>query len=245
VPVTRFWGAVLATGLFASFLVAMSSAWRRGLRVDCGCFSPGRTDPIGPGSLTRTGLLLVLAVLALLGARQPFQPADLLVAILMGVLVIAVAELVRLLSQPSGHVISGGGPADDVVNLRGPVPGNRLEIGTPVEAVSEGADSVVFCFISPLCGNCRALLPAFSAMAASRRVVLVSSVQESAVRAYLAEQMISLPLVTGPDVFDANDIPWPPYAVITTGLGIVLAQGSVGKPEHLDTLLERAEALGH
>lgn len=140
---------------------------------------------------------------------------------------------------------AGGQPPDTPMTLRGPVPGSRLHIGTPVEAVSDGADLVVFCLISPLCGNCRVLLPAFAALAASRRVVLVSSVQESTVRAYLAEQLIDLPLVTDPDVFDANDIPWPPYAVVTTGLGIVLAQGSVGQPEHLETLLERAAALGH
>lgn len=104
VPATRRVGAVLAAGLCATFLVAMSSALRRGLRVDCGCFSPGQTDPIGPGSLTRTGLLLVLAALAVLGARQPFRPADLLVAILMGVLVITLSELVRLLLPPIGQM---------------------------------------------------------------------------------------------------------------------------------------------
>lgn len=103
-PITRLWGAALAIGLFAAFGVAMSSALRRGLRADCGCFSPGLADPIGPGSLTRTGLLLVLAVLALLGAGQPFRPADLLVATLMGVLILVSSELVRLLAQPSGQL---------------------------------------------------------------------------------------------------------------------------------------------
>ncbi len=160
----------------------------------------------------------------------------LLLSLLVVVNSVAVITLMRRAS---------GQPADSTPTPRGPVPGSWLDIGTPVETVSEGADSVVFCFISPLCGNCRALLPTFAALSASKRVVLVSSAPQSAVRAYLAEQLIDLPLVTGPDVLDANAIPWPPYVVITTGQGIVLAQGGMARPEHLDPLLERATALGH
>jgi hypothetical protein len=102
-PFTRFWGAMLATVLFAAFVIAMASALRRGLRVDCGCFSPALADPIGPGTLVRTGLLLALAVMALAAARDPFQLADLLVATLMLVLVVMVSELVKLLTGPIGR----------------------------------------------------------------------------------------------------------------------------------------------
>jgi hypothetical protein len=158
-----------------------------------------------------------------------------LVSLLVVLNSIAIITLMRRASRP---------PADTVARLTGPPPGTRLDVGTPVEALNEGADSVMFCFISPICGECRTMLPAFAAMAGRMRVVLVSAVEEGLVRAHLAEQRIDLPLVTGPDVFDANDIPWPPYAVVTTGLGIVLAQGGANRPEQLETLLDRAAALG-
>jgi thiol-disulfide isomerase/thioredoxin len=231
-PATRFFGAVLAAVLFALFIGAMASTLLRGMRVDCGCFPAGHADPVGPGSLVRTGLLLVLAVTAASTASQPFRPAEVPAAAALLVLVIIVAELARRLagtdaSGPPGH---------------GPPPGTALDIGTPVEAVSEGADPVMFGFVSPLCPSCRSLLPVFAAMAARMRVVLVSSVQREEAQAYLDEQGIDLPLVTGPAVFDANDIPWPPYVVITTGRGIVLAQGGANRPEHIEAVLERAAA---
>jgi hypothetical protein len=104
---------------------------------------------------------------------------------------------------------------------------------------------VVFGFISAQCELCKAMLPEFAALAVRERVVLVGAGDQDALRAHLAGHGIALPLVTHPDVFDANDIPWPPYAVITSRTGVVLAAGNTPSPGHLTALLSRAAALRH
>ncbi|MDQ2706620.1 MAG: DoxX family protein [Actinomycetota bacterium] len=58
-------GAAVSVLLFAAFVIGISSAWARGLHVDCGCFGSGGQlrDGEAPGygwELARdTGLLLV------------------------------------------------------------------------------------------------------------------------------------------------------------------------------------------
>ncbi|EQD87891.1 hypothetical protein A8924_5004 [Saccharopolyspora erythraea NRRL 2338] len=125
----------------------------------------------------------------------------------------------------------------------GPTPGTSLDVGVPVESLSAGADKVLFGFISPQCGHCRIMLAEFVRFSARIRVVLVSAADPQEARAHLAAHDVDLPLVTGTDVFDANDVPGPPYAVVTDGRGIVLAQGGANRPEHLEELLSRADAL--
>lgn len=59
-------GAVISMLLLTVFVVGISSAWIRGLRIDCGCFSSGGElgpgeRPAYPGELLRDAGLLVLA----------------------------------------------------------------------------------------------------------------------------------------------------------------------------------------
>ncbi|GAA4615245.1 MauE/DoxX family redox-associated membrane protein [Saccharopolyspora hordei] len=221
-PPVRLWGAVLAVVLFSAFLTGMGVVLRRGTRVACGCF--GAQEEVGTGSLTRTALLLVLAVVAGFGAGTPFEPGQLLVAALLVVVVFGVAALVsRRDGTPSG-----------------PVLGSRFEIGTDVSAFAGSGDRVLFAFVSPLCGACRAMLPEFRATADRVPVVLVSSADQVAVREHLAEHGVDLPVVTGPDVFDANGVPGPPYVVVTDGSGAVLAHGGANRPEQVARLLDAA-----
>lgn len=95
-PVTRPFGAALATALLAVFLVAQVSAALRGLEIDCGCF--GGTDElsaIGPATITRTALLLLLAVGADAAGATPFQPLQLLVGPLLAGAVGLLPELAQ------------------------------------------------------------------------------------------------------------------------------------------------------
>lgn len=46
------WASIFATLLFVVFTVAITSAWRRGLQIDCGCFL-GLPEPVGPGAVIR------------------------------------------------------------------------------------------------------------------------------------------------------------------------------------------------
>ncbi|MER6992136.1 MauE/DoxX family redox-associated membrane protein [Saccharopolyspora hirsuta] len=219
VPAVRVWGSVLAVALFSAFLIGMGSVLRRGMEVPCGCLRG--SERVGAASLTRTGLLLVLAVWAGFGADAPFDAVQLLVAALLLVVVFGTAALV---SHREGQP-----PA--------PVVGRRIEIGADVSAFADGGNRVLFACISPLCGACRAMLPVFRAAADRVPVVLVSSGDPGEVRDYLAAQGIELPLVTGPDVFEANGVPGPPYIVLTDGTGTVLAHSGANRPEQVADLI--------
>lgn len=212
-PGGRRWGAVVAGALFAAFLAAMASVLRRGMAVDCGCF--GGRDLVGAGTLLRTGLLLVLAVTAALTGPVAFAPVQLPVAaVLLGPAFLP-ARLLRAEKTPSG-----------------PRPGTRFALaGAPEPA----GDRVMYALVSPVCGLCKTMLPKFAATATRLEVVLVSAVD--------GYGGAGLPVVVDPDVFDRNDIPWPPYVVVTDRAGIVLAAGVAAEPAQLEQLLSRAGAV--
>lgn len=54
------WASVFATALFVVFTIAIASAWRRGLQIDCGCFL-GLPEPVGPGAVIRDLIFTLLA----------------------------------------------------------------------------------------------------------------------------------------------------------------------------------------
>ncbi|GAA3587942.1 hypothetical protein GCM10022419_082770 [Nonomuraea rosea] len=217
-PPARRWGAVLAGLLFAAFLTGMASVLSRGLRVACGCFG-GDADAVSPRTLLRTGLLLVLAVLAAVAGGTGFSPAHLLFAPLL----LAAALL------PPALIRSSAPPAP------GPRPGDRFVLSAP-----PAGHPVLYALISPSCGLCSAMLPAFAAAASRMDVVLVGAASEEEVRAYLDGHGVDLPLVIDPGVFEANDIPWPPYAVLTGRDGVVLAAGGAADPVRLTELIDLA-----
>jgi len=70
-------GAAVISGLlFIAFIVGISSAWARGLQIDCGCFGGGGFDPHAaskyPWEIARdTGLLLVSAFLVVVRDTGP------------------------------------------------------------------------------------------------------------------------------------------------------------------------------
>ncbi|KAB2380028.1 MauE/DoxX family redox-associated membrane protein [Actinomadura montaniterrae] len=226
VPATRRWGALVAAALFAAFLAAMASVLRRGMRIDCGCFgSARRPTPVGAASVARTALLLLLAAMAAVAGPAPFSPVQpVLAAVFLG----AVAAVPR--PRP-------GVPEPEASPSAGPRPGTPFALDAGIGAPA------VFALISPACGLCRTMLPVFAEAAARRRVVLVSAADEPDVRRHLDEHGVAgLPLVIDPGVYDANGIPWPPYAVVTDAAGIVLAAGGADTPARFHALLRRADA---
>jgi uncharacterized membrane protein YphA (DoxX/SURF4 family) len=62
--------AITASLLLVVYVVAIASAWARGLHIDCGCFSAGGSDPTASGAryageiLRDLGLLLAAGLLA-------------------------------------------------------------------------------------------------------------------------------------------------------------------------------------
>ncbi|MGN9838417.1 MauE/DoxX family redox-associated membrane protein [Nonomuraea sp. H19] len=213
VPDGRRWGAVVAGVLFAAFLAAMASVLRRGMAVDCGCF--GGRDLVGAGTLVRTGLLLVLAVTAALTGPVAFALVQLPVAAVLLGLALLPARLLRAERASSG-----------------PRPGTRFALaGAPEPA----GDRVMYALVSSACGLCGTMLPEFAATAARLEVVLVS-----AAAGYGGG---GLPVVVDPEVFDRNDIPWPPYVVVTDRIGTVLAAGVAAEPAQLEQILSSAGAV--
>ncbi|MER7013632.1 MauE/DoxX family redox-associated membrane protein [Saccharopolyspora sp. NPDC000359] len=217
-PGARVWGSAVAAVLFSAFLIGMGSVVRRGMEVPCGCLQD--SERVGVASLTRTGLLLVLAVLGGFSAGVSIEVVQLVGAAVLVAVVFGVVGVVARRGKPTGPVVGG-----------------RFVIGADVSSFAGGGDRVLFAYISPLCGACRVMLPVFRAAADRVPVVLVSSGDPVEVREYLGSHGIELPLVTGADVFEANGVPGPPYAVLTDGGGIVLAHGGAGRPEQVAALL--------
>ncbi|MEU7744618.1 MauE/DoxX family redox-associated membrane protein [Nonomuraea sp. NPDC049158] len=217
-PPTRRWGALLAAALFAAFLAAMASVLWRGLSVGCGCF--GDHGLVGAATMTRTGLLAVLAVMAVVAGPSPFTPVHLLLGAAYLALTFLPARLIAAIER----------------GRAGPRPGTRWDVPPPAATLASERPGVLYALIGPTCGVCSAMLPAFVAVK-QVDVVLVSAAVEGQVRDYLAAQGVGLPLVIDPGVFDRHGIPWPPYAVLTDRQGVVLAAGGAAEPAALDTLL--------
>ncbi|MGW0194079.1 MauE/DoxX family redox-associated membrane protein [Nonomuraea sp. NPDC003201] len=212
-PGGRRWGAVVAAALFAAFLAAMASVMRRRMAVDCGCF--GGRDLVGAGTLLRTGLLLVLAVTAALTGPVAFAPVQLPVAAVLLGLAFLPARLLR--AERASY---------------GPRPGTRFALNGRPEPAGE---RTMYALVSPACGLCKAMLPEFVATADRLEVALVSAVE--------GYGGAGLPVIVDPDVFDRNDIPWPPYVVVTDRTGTVLSAGGAADPAQLEQVLSRAEAV--
>lgn len=67
--------SLLSTLAFCAFIIAMVSAYRRGLTISCGCFGPG--EQIGPTTLIRDGLLfLPLSLAVTVGAFLVRRKSD-------------------------------------------------------------------------------------------------------------------------------------------------------------------------
>lgn len=67
--------SLIASVMIAGFIVAMWSAYQRGLTISCGCFGPG--ELIGPKTLVRDGLeYLPLAFAVTFGAFWSRRTAD-------------------------------------------------------------------------------------------------------------------------------------------------------------------------
>jgi hypothetical protein len=157
------------------------------------------------------------------------------------VVIIALTRQIGLLHLRSGPPAAAPAPA-----RRGPQPGRRLQFDEAPAAGTGGSepDLVLYGFVRPECGSCATALPAFtsvaSAMRAGERTVLVSDADEVKTRAYLGRLGVTLPLLTGPELLQANDIPGTPYAVVTDRAGAVIAASAAFSADQLETVLDQA-----
>jgi uncharacterized membrane protein YphA (DoxX/SURF4 family) len=70
-------GATAITGMTTVFLIALASAWHRGLDISCGCFGKDEVSTNYPTLLVRDGVLLAAAIVLVWRDWQPgaLQPS--------------------------------------------------------------------------------------------------------------------------------------------------------------------------
>jgi thiol-disulfide isomerase/thioredoxin len=168
------------------------------------------------------------------------------VIVILSVLVAVDSVVIIALSRQIGilHLRTKQAPA-----LRGPRVGSQLRLSLPPEIGQNGhrPNLLLVGFISPDCGGCAAMLPAFSdvaaRLAADEQVVLASAADERRTLAYLAAHGVRLPLITGPHLMMANEIPSTPFVVAADSAGTVLASGPLVTAGQFDVLLDQARRL--
>jgi len=60
------WTSTLASLILAGFLSLLIRSWALGLEVDCGCFGSG--EPLGPKTIARDSVMLILSIAVTIGA---------------------------------------------------------------------------------------------------------------------------------------------------------------------------------
>jgi hypothetical protein len=95
-------------------------------------------------------------------------------------------------------------------------------------------------FVSPTCGICRPLLPAFAALAATQPAdegtVLVVDAEADRAAEYLHANNVRLPFIAEAGALRENNIPGTPFVVVADGSGIVLSSGGVNSLEQIESL---------
>jgi len=66
--------ATVVTGMTAIFLVALGSAWKRGLDISCGCFGKDEVSIHYPSLMLRDGLLLAAALVLVVREARSGRP---------------------------------------------------------------------------------------------------------------------------------------------------------------------------
>jgi hypothetical protein len=165
---------------------------------------------------------------------------------LLSVIVVVDSVAIIALTRQIGLLHLRGGPQHAPQGRRGPQAGRRLQLDVPpaISGNGSGPELVLYGFVRPECGSCAAALPAFtsvaSALRASERAVLVSDADEARTRDYLTRHGVTLPLVTGPQALQANDIPGTPYAVVADRAGHVIAASAAFSAEQLEAMIGQA-----
>lgn len=171
---TARYGALAAVGLLAAFAAAVSYQLARGHRPSCSCFGRLHSKPIGPSTLVRNVVLLVLATVVV--TRNPGPSAvtwlsDPLLATIGGLmaLVFAQAVLLVLVLRRHGQVLARleNVHAEDEAPAGLPIGSEAPELELPdldghlvsLAALRERRLPVLLLFSDPACGPCSALLP--------------------------------------------------------------------------------------
>ncbi len=253
-PLAR-WGAVLGLGLLVVFSAAIGLALRAGRAPDCHCFGQLHSEPAGPGTLIRNGVLAAGAVAIL--AAGPGRSLDALSArdavdLVLVALVAMLAVYAQRLRGENVRLSAGGGsPAGDsgvTVGMAMP-PFALPEVtrpGAPVTSLAELAPvprPLALVFTSTRCPVCQNMYPAVrrwqAALADQIDVVVISS-GPLAANAQLATKHGIARMLAQPDR-ELNRIIGPlptPSALLLGPRRRVLAPPAIG-PVAIEAMLRR------
>jgi hypothetical protein len=170
----------------------------------------------------------------------------------LSVIVAVESVAIIALTRPAGLPWpTGTWPARRPQRWPGPQPGSRLRLDVPPGLIGSQHELILYGFVRPDRGTGTAALGAFTTVAAqlpgNERALLVSDGDEARTRAYLAGHGVSVPLLAGAQLLQANDIPDTPYAVVADRAGTVISAGPAIAEAHLEELLGQARrsAAGH
>lgn len=113
--------------------------------------------------------------------------------------------------------------------------GREVSIGGPGEPQ-------ILLFASPGCGVCRQVLPSLPAIARDGRLhpYLITDVDEHETRRAYGDTDAGAPVVPAPAMVHELDVPGTPYVIVTDGLGVVRAKGTVNNLEQMEGLVQTA-----
>ena len=184
---TVWWGALASVVLLSAFVVGIAVNLARGKRPDCNCFGQLYSEPIGPSTLVRNGLLLLFATGVLVRSSHSaglslavlfeMNKRDALVAVCGAALAFAVIvegwliihtlrQNGRLLLRIEALEASGAKPQTQAQpGLPVGSPGPPFELtnargGTgSLASLRELGKSVLLVFSDANCGPCKAMRP--------------------------------------------------------------------------------------
>ena len=86
------WTALAAAGLLVAFTAAVAVRLARGQAVACGCFGETSPEPVGADTLVRNGVLVVVAVAAVVTGGRPGGPVSAVAGAALGLALVALAR---------------------------------------------------------------------------------------------------------------------------------------------------------
>ena len=259
---TARWGALCALLLLLAFAGGVARAMSRGQAPDCHCFGQIHSEPAGPSTLIRNGVLAAMAGVVALAGPGPSVVGALTnlhgaaialvaVSVLAAVLAVAVAQLWadrrRLRRELSAAIAGQAAPG---VARNTPAPEFNLDAvrGTirSLTELTEQLRPAVLVFVSTACGPCLDMLPTLGrwqdSLSGSVTLAAIFSGEREEVERLCAEHELRLALVQQEnEAFDLYELRATPSGVLVDVNGIIASAPAEGPPA-IEALIRSAAA---